>query len=265
MKRECAVIGHPISHSLSPEIHRLFARQFGLNLCYEKIEGRSALFESQVQAFFQEGGKGLNVTLPFKERAYQMAATHGAQAHESRAANTLFLKNGRLHAENTDGLGFVRDIENYLSLEGKRILVLGAGGAACGIIPAILARQAKSLVLANRTFSKAQALSGRWPAVQALSLTQLRPDYDLIINASAVGLTNDKDWPFPEAIFSNQPFVYDLSYNRAGLTRFLSWSKAKPANRADGLGMLIEQAALSFFYWHGLSPQTAGLKEKISL
>ncbi|NCT57217.1 MAG: shikimate dehydrogenase [Legionella sp.] len=245
------VMGAPIAHSLSPMIHAQFAAQTGRDLVYETCLLDTAYFEQQVRDFFAAGGAGLNITSPGKERAFVMADVKTARCAVARAANTLWMDSaGKLCADNTDGVGLVRDLHHHgMKLGGARILVLGAGGAARGILPALLDENPCEVVVANRTALRAKAL------VQALGSTKLSfmlldavtGSYDLIINA-----TTSTDFSWLDRL--GRPFCYDLNYDASGMTPFVAWAKNEGFQAVDGLGMLVEQAAEAFFVWHGIRP-----------
>ena len=263
MQDRYAVIGNPIEHSKSPLIHAAFARQTGENLTYDKILGDLEKFEREVARFFQQGGRGLNVTLPFKERAWRLANSLSEQAQRAKAVNTLIaMPDGTLRGENTDGIGLIRDLtkNHNCLLSGCRILLLGAGGAARGIIGPLLAQGPERLLLANRTPSKAQDLArqlsgqGRveWSGPEDLEGQQ----FDLIINSTAAGI-NAEIPAVPDGILAPGGWVYDLMYAREP-TAFVIWGRSQNAFKSlDGLGMLVEQAAESFSLWRGVRPETA--------
>lgn len=248
-----AVMGNPIAHSLSPTIHQNFATQTHITLQYEKLLIPIDQFEHEVIAFFKRGGKGLNITQPFKERAFLMAQVKTPRCEIAGSANTLWQVDSVLHADNTDGIGLIRDLNNYIELNEKRILLLGAGGAAKGVIGALFEANPKSITLSNRTYEKAKILQRRFPALKIVPLQKLTQSYDLIINATSSSL-NQQNLPLPTNILSNRPFCYDLAYQENGLTPFLQWADYHACEVADGLGMLIQQAAEAFFIWHRVSP-----------
>lgn len=253
-----AVVGRPISHSLSPSIHQQFAQQLGISLVYERIEGDALQFEQQVRDFFEAGGKGLNITLPFKERAFALADACTRRCHQAKAANTLWMQDGLLHADNTDGEGLVNDLSRHGALAHKRLLVLGAGGAARGIIGPLLDADIASLVLVNRDISKAAALKRDFPSIQIKTFDLLCPEnvFDLIINATSASLTGNP-LPLPDFLWQGKPFCYDLSYAKTGPTAFVASARKHGCPATDGLGMLVEQAAEAFKIWHGIKPDVA--------
>jgi shikimate dehydrogenase len=240
---------------MSPAIHQLFAQQVHRSLSYEKILGDEHRFEQQVTAFFTAGGKGLNVTLPFKQRAYAMANVHSDRCLRAGAANTLWVKDNNVHADNTDGIGFVRDIARYIALHKAKILILGAGGAARGIIHPLLDMQPEHLAVANRSLDPLKQLRSAIPQIDCLSLTELTGDFDVIINATSAGLSGEF-FSLSNDILAHSSFFYDLSYKQNGETPFVHYARQAGCNAIDGLGMLVEQAAESFYLWHGLRPDT---------
>lgn len=258
-----AVIGQPISHSLSPQIHQAFARQLGLQLSYERIEGDAGQFEQQVMDFFAQGGRGMNVTLPFKHRAYQMAVSRSPRCDQAGAANTLWWSGEQLCADNTDGIGLVRDLKNYCELAGQSILVVGAGGATAGILGPLLAEQPRHLYLTNRSMEKVSSLAQQFPLIEPVNWHHPDGDYDLIINATAASLAGTALANLTPA-FRNHPFCYDLAYDRQQATRFVQQARSAGCEAVDGLGMLIEQAAEAFYIWHGQRVQTDNIKLDIN-
>lgn len=261
VKKHCAVFGYPIAHSLSPSIHQQFAEQCGVVLEYSKQLVNEAVFEEKVNVFFQQGGLGLNITLPFKERAYVMADCRTERCQQAGAANTLWMKNGLLHADNTDGIGFIRDIRRYLDLSEQSILILGAGGAARGVIGPLLACRPKLLTVANRTLERADALRDMFIGIETCELAKLAGGYDLVINATSAGLKGQA-LPFADDLVASKPFCYDLSYQADSDTPFVHWAKQHGLQVVDGIGMLIEQAAESFYIWHGKYPDTSKILTK---
>ncbi|KZY68272.1 shikimate dehydrogenase [Oleiphilus sp. HI0071] len=264
-----AVIGNPIKHSKSPEIHAQFAAQTSQSLVYERIEGCLDAFEDNVRAFFSSpSNKGLNVTVPFKERAFAMCDDLSPRAKIAEAVNTLYVQAGRLVGDNTDGCGLVTDIQqNYdVSLKGKKVLLLGAGGASKGVLLPVLQAQPSQLVLANRTFSKAEALVGRYSqrpeirecgcALVARDFASLDSAFDVVINGTSASLSGELPKISPE-IFSNATHVYDMMYGNEE-TVFNRWAKENGAGHTmDGLGMLVEQAAEAFRVWRNIRPDTS--------
>lgn len=261
-----AVIGNPVAHSKSPLIHAAFARQTGQNLVYAALLAPLDGFSATVAAFRQAGGRGLNVTIPFKLEAYDLATHRSPRAAAAGAVNTLaFAPNGEILGDNTDGAGLVRDLTANLAcpLAGRRILLLGAGGAARGAILPLLGEGPASLVIANRTAAKAQALAERFAAEanRAHLSAQSYPDlagqgFDVVINATSTSLSGETP-PLPPGLYAPGALAYDMMYG-PGATRFLAAARADgAAHLADGLGMLVEQAAESFCLWRGIRPDTA--------
>ena len=263
MTDKYAVIGNPIAHSKSPFIHKQFALQTGQQIEYDRILGDPRRFEQDVWDFIAAGGKGLNVTVPFKEAAWRLADELSEGSKTAGAVNTLILRgNGVLSGDNTDGVGLVRDlsVNHRYALAGSRILLLGAGGAAKGVARPLLEATPMRLVIANRTAAKAEQLASQLRglgAVEGCGFDQLTShQFDLIINGTAAGL--DGQVPaIPRGILAPGGWTYDMVYG-AKTTAFVRWGEAQGAGRAlDGLGMLVEQAAESFWLWRGVRPETA--------
>jgi len=257
-----AVIGNPIAHSKSPLIHAEFARQTGQDISYTAILATRENFVSAVGNFIGQGGKGMNVTVPFKEQAWKYLATDIApRAASARAVNTLIFKDGKIIGDNTDGTGLLRDIEGNLGfpVAGRRVLLMGAGGAACGVLPELLSRNPARLTIVNRNIDKASELKERFTAAGNPSVTDYPglsgSQFDLVINATSSSM-NDILPPLPEGIFAAGALAYDLMYGK-GLTPFLKFAQSQGAAQlTDGLGMLVEQAAESFLIWRGVRPIT---------
>jgi len=262
MPERYAVIGHPIAHSLSPRIHALFAEQTREQLQYVALDVTSERLHSSVQQFFASGGRGLNVTIPHKQAVIPLLARLSERAQRAGAVNTIALEDDRrLYGDNTDGIGLVRDLtlNLRLALHQRRILLLGAGGAARGVIGPLLAESPQELVVANRTDERAQDLARSWSQsrlVRAVALARLEPDgFDLIINATPPAA--DAPMPLRHAPLASTVVCYDMAYGPAE-SRFLRWARTNGvARRHDGLGMLVEQAAESFRLWRGVQPNTA--------
>jgi shikimate dehydrogenase len=256
-----AVIGNPIAHSKSPEIHAAFARQTGQRMDYGRLLGSPEDFAGDVRAFVADGGRGLNVTVPFKQQAWALLADRSERAEAAGAVNTIIvLDDGRLRGDNTDGVGLVRDLadNNGFACAGKRVLLLGAGGAARGVLGALLDAGPAALTIANRTAHKAVALAQAVgdQRVDGRGLDALAGhSFDLIINATSSGL--DGAVPdLPEGVLAAGGWAYDMLYGDAP-TPFCCWAEAQGAVRVlDGLGMLVEQAAESFRLWRGVRPET---------
>lgn len=261
-----AVVGNPIAHSKSPYIHQWFAEQTGQSLMYEKILVEMTAFDEDVSGFFALGGKGLNVTVPFKEQAFRFADVLTDRARLAGAVNTLALQNdGTVMGDNTDGAGLVADLlAQDWPLSGRRILVLGAGGAVRGIIGPLLEQKPESLLIANRTVKKAMAIAEAFPggAVGASSYAELEGGFDLVINGTSASLANELP-PLPAGLLEAQTAVYDLMYG-VGPTAFLRWATEQGVERrSDGLGMLVQQAAEAFYLWRGVRPDTAPVVERL--
>ncbi|MBK9160927.1 MAG: shikimate dehydrogenase [Nitrosomonadales bacterium] len=254
-----AVIGNPVSHSKSPLIHRMFAEQTNQDISYEAIEAPLDGFAATVHRLRDEGYLGCNVTVPFKFEAFKLCDEIGARARNARAVNTLLFRDGRILGTNTDGAGLLIDIENNLGfkLMWKDALLLGAGGAAAGVLWPLFSAGV-GVVIANRTIEKAQALAADFEdcSVFARSYDQLpERKFDLVINATSSGL-KDEQLPLPANLFKPGALAYDMMYGRE--TSFMKFARANGAAVvADGLGMLVEQAAEAFHLWRGLRPDTA--------
>ncbi len=267
MRQQYAVFGSPISHSLSPRIHALFAQQAGIDLDYVAIEAGPDDFARQLEAFAARGGVGANVTLPHKRRAAEMAESLGERAARVGVANTLVRTATGWHGDNTDGTGLVRDLTERqgLDLRGRRSLLIGAGGGARGIAPALLDAGIGELFIVNRTPERADALAdilgdpGRVRARYFADIAALG-EFDLILNATSAargGPLADGALPtLPRSIVGRRTAAVDLSYGEVAIP-FLAWARAAGCHDAvDGLGMLVEQAAESFALWHGARPDT---------
>jgi shikimate dehydrogenase len=260
-----AVIGNPISHSKSPAIHAAFARQTGQRLSYEALLAPLDGFADAVARFRADGGRGMNVTVPFKLDAFALADAHSPRALAAGAVNTLAFGADGLFGDNTDGAGLVRDLTANLAcpFAGRRVLLLGAGGAARGVMLPLLAEHPAQLTLANRSVGKAEALvAGFRDRAAAVVLDACGFDalagrtFDLVINATAASLANEAP-PLPPGLYAAGALAYDMMYGR-GDTPFLAAARSDGAERrADGLGMLVEQAAESFVLWRGVRPDTA--------
>ncbi|WP_394213568.1 shikimate dehydrogenase [Enterovibrio calviensis] len=262
------VVGNPISHSKSPFIHTLFARQTGQQMTYEMFEAPIGEFNQAITAFFASGGKGCNVTVPFKEDAFAFATMLTERAKLAGAVNTLKkLDDGGILGDNTDGEGLVQDLlSHHVQLEGANILLLGAGGAARGVILPLLKHDPASLVVANRTASKALTLSELFSEhgnVSAKAFDELEGSaFDVIINSTSASLSGDHP-NIPSSVIVENTIVYDMVYG-AGLTSSNQWAKAEGASRViDGLGMLVGQAAESFTIWRGLRPGTTQILREL--
>jgi len=257
-----AVMGNPISHTKSPLIHQAFAQQTDQAIDYCAICVATGGFQEALWQFRARGGKGLNVTLPFKQDAYRLAGEVSAGAQRAGAANTLwFDSKERIHAENTDGIGLVHDIvvNHQRSLRGQRILLLGAGGAARGVMAPLLAEDPAGVWLVNRTVAKAEELArlfGDLGEIRPLGYERLAGNrFDLVINATSASLHGGLP-PLPSDLLAPRACCYDMMYG-AEDTPFVRWARNQGAQQAvDGLGMLVEQAAVSFYLWRGVKPDT---------
>ncbi|WP_456379410.1 shikimate dehydrogenase [Thiolapillus sp.] len=264
-----AVIGNPIAHSKSPLIHQKFAAQTGQDLSYERILGDLEYFADDVRGFFADGGKGLNVTVPFKEQAWRLADELSPRADSAGAVNTLMLEgDGRIFGDNTDGIGLVRDLQQNhgFELSGARILLLGAGGASRGVVRPILEQRVSRLVIANRTASRAVELAETLQSfgpVSGCGLNDLTGQaFDLIVNGTAAGLSGQVP-DIPGSCLGKNAWVYDMMY-ASEPTAFVKWGREHGALHAlDGLGMLVEQAAESFYLWRGVRPDTKTIIEEL--
>ncbi len=256
----CAVVGQPIAHSLSPRLHAAFARQFGLALDYQRIEAAPADFTETVQRFFAAGGRGLNVTLPHKAAAYALATRHQPRARLAGAANTLWMADGELVADNTDGTGLVRDLQRLgVTLAGARVLVLGAGGATAGILLPLLEAGVRGIDLVNRSPARAAALVAAAADARVAVYAPASPaDHQLLISAVADGAPELLDAALAGAAgLAPDAVAYDLNYGPRAAAFLDACAARGLSRRHDGFGMLIEQAAESFRLWHGLTPDTA--------
>jgi shikimate dehydrogenase len=266
-----AVMGNPVAHSKSPRIHAAFARQTGQDLEYGALLIEPGTFDERVQRFFEASGKGLNITVPFKQEAWALSDIRSPQAELAGAVNTLLRDEaGRLQGHNTDGIGLVRDIvQNHGGeLRGKSILILGAGGATRGIVLPLLQEGVARICIANRTVSKAEELAALFSAngaakaaahgsVSACGFAQLRgQQFDWVFNATAASLHGELP-PLPDDLLHANSWCYDLMYATEP-TIFCRWAEGHGARKAlDGLGMLVEQAAEAFWLWRGVRPDTA--------
>lgn len=254
------VFGNPVAHSKSPQIHALFAGQEGAAIEYTRTfaDNSPEAFGAAVRAFFDGGGKGANVTLPFKQFAFALADEHSERALAAGAANTLIpLQGSRLRADNTDGVGLVRDLSAHIGIrpQGRRILIIGAGGAARGVILPLLDCNPAGLTVCNRTAETAEALARQF-GVEARAFSDLNRPYDIVINATS-GSLNDDVPPVPGAVFSGSLLAYDMFYADRP-TAFMRFAGAHGAQHtSDGLGMLVGQAAESYRLWRGFTPDIA--------
>lgn len=262
-----AVIGNPIAHSKSPLIHGMFAEQTGQRISYEAIAAPLDGFAATIARLRAEGYKGCNVTVPFKFKAYALATELTPRARAAQAVNTLKFDGETILGDNTDGAGLVRDIEHNIGvlLEKKRVLLMGAGGASFGVVLPLLTTYAQ-LTVVNRTVGKAQQLAATFAAhahIAGLGYNDLQGQhFDVVINATSTGLS-DELAPLPDDIFASPALAYDMMYGRD--TPFLRFARAHGAQTADGLGMLVEQAAEAFYLWRGVRPDTTPVMAALHL
>ncbi len=266
MTDKYAVIGNPIAHSKSPLIHSAFAKQFEntdtpQDISYEAILAPLGGFKDKVFELMDKGYKGANVTVPFKFEAYDLFHSYSPDAKLASAVNTLKFDGGHVYTHNTDSSGLIKDITENLGnmLKGKRVLLLGAGGAAEGVFQPLLVEKPEILVVANRTLEKAEKVVSKlhdkaWQGVASSFENLKNQQFDIVINATSTGLS-DTALPIPNTIFAKNCLAYDMMYGRE--TPFMTQARANGAQVADGLGMLVEQAAEAFYIWRGVRPQTA--------
>ena len=258
-----AVIGNPVAHSRSPQIHAAFARECGEDIQYERLLAKPTGFVETVEAFRIDGASGANVTLPFKLEAFAYAGVRTARARRGKSVNTLQFEKNRIVGDNTDGVGLCRDIERNIGqpLEGSRILLIGAGGAARAVVGALLDCRPEILAITNRTPAKAQSIVDEFDAKKifcAVGLAELPSRrFDVLINATSASLTASLPM-VPSSCFEKKALAYDMMYG-IGLTPFLTLAASTGARTADGLGMLVEQAAEAFFVWRGTRPSTGSV------
>ena len=264
LKKKFAVIGNPIHHSLSPQIHAAFAKETGIDINYEAVLSALNQFQETVKTLMTKKFGGVNVTLPFKKEAYVLANKHSHQASIAEAVNTLEFKDHDIIGHNTDGIGLVRDLEQNLNinLSNQKILLIGAGGAAEGVVYSILEKKPSELTLTNRTIEKSNVIQNKMDVyaksfnvhlnvieIKALPLRY----FDLIINATSASLS-DADLNIDNKVFHEKSLAYDMMYGKE--TPFIKQAKSQQSKTSDGLGMLVEQAAEAFYIWHHIKPQT---------
>ncbi|MCK5894920.1 MAG: shikimate dehydrogenase [Endozoicomonadaceae bacterium] len=263
-----AVMGNPVAHSKSPAIHAAFAKQTGQDMAYDALMAPLDRFQTAVATFFQAGGKGLNITAPFKLEAWQIAECRTDRAEQARAVNTLWKeRDGRLWGDNTDGVGIITDIvsNHNITITGKRVLVLGAGGAMRGILQPLLAEHPKCVVIANRTRSNAEVLVNHfrhWGRLEACDFEALDGTFDLVINGASASF-QETFTPIPKGVIRGSSQVYDMTYGTEKTT-FMQWAEERGADvLVDGLGMLVEQAAESFAIWRGVRPDAKSVIRQV--
>ena len=263
-KKHFAVIGNPIHHSLSPQIHAAFAKEAGLHIAYEAILSPLDAFKKTINKLIEQKLSGANITLPFKKEAYELASSHSNHAKIAEAVNTFEFKKGEIIGHNTDGMGLVRDLEQNLDidLKNKKILLIGAGGAAEGVIYSILEKKLKELTLTNRTIEKSIKIKNKMNeyaesfdvSLNVIETAKLSHQYfDVIINATSASL-NDANLDVDDKVFHEGSLAYDMMYGKE--TNFIKQAKSQASKTSDGLGMLVEQAAEAFYIWHHIKPQT---------
>ena len=264
-------MGYPVSHSRSPVIHRLFAVQTGQNIQYELLQVAPDKLEKAVLQFGRTGGKGLNITVPHKSEVVRLVDEMSERASNAGAVNTLVFRDDSIYGDNTDGVGFIRDLRSNqrVQLKGANILILGAGGATRGLIGPLLEAEPDSIVIANRTFPKARGLADHFATqgpVNACRFQDVKslPVYDLVINATSAGVKGETP-PYPVEAIHPQTVCYDLSYGLTP-TPFSRWAALHGAAKSVmGWGMLVEQAAESFYIWRGVRPDTAAVLKQLTI
>jgi shikimate dehydrogenase len=262
LNKKFAVLGHPISHSLSPKIHQYFASQFGIHLDYQRIDVESRNFKKTLIDLKQEGYEGLNITLPLKNLAYEICDELSSRAQQTKSVNTISIKNDKFCGDTTDGLGLVADLlKKNVRIDNRKILVIGAGGASNGVMFDLISQHPQTIFLTNRTISKSYDMADYWASLakeNSVLLNILGPKddiaFDLIINATSSSLGNNSGI-LPENL--NGYYWYDMMYGKQ--TQFLLKAEQNKAKFSDGLGMLVEQAAASFDIWHHQKPNTKSI------
>lgn len=271
LKKHFAVIGNPIHHSLSPQIHAAFAKETGLDIVYEAVLSPLDQFKNTMHQLIQQKFTGANVTLPFKKEAYQLATTHSSHARIAEAVNTLEFKENEIIGHNTDGIGLVKDLEQNLDthLKHKKILLIGAGGAAEGVIYSMLEKTPSELTLTNRTIEKSNVIQNKMDVhaksfdvnLNVIEILKCPHQYfDVIINATSASLINAELHMDPK-VFHEGCLAYDMMYGKE--TSFIEQAKSQGSKTSDGLGMLVEQAAEAFFIWHHIQPTTKSVIESL--
>ena len=270
--KQFAVIGHPINHSLSPNIHLLFAKEFDFPISYERVDIDRESLLRRLDEFKDKEYSGLNVTLPLKHDAYLLCQELSKKAQLCESVNTISIKNNQLHGDTTDGIGLIRDLANNgINLNQARCLLVGAGGAANGIMADLIECSPSSLYLTNRTIEKSMLMESYWKNFAKnysvlLKVADVNEEklshYDVIINATSAGFSS-KISPISDRMINKETFCYDMTYGME--TPFMKQAIKLSANTCDGLGMLIEQAAESFRIWHDKSPKTHNIKNELQL
>jgi len=271
LRKHFAVIGNPIHHSLSPQIHAAFAKEAGLLIDYETVLSPLDQFKSTVQKLIKKKLNGANVTLPFKKEAYQFSNKHTREAQIAEAVNTLEFKDGEVVGHNTDGIGLIRDLEQnlHINLAHKKILLIGAGGAAEGVVYSMLEKNPSELVLTNRTIEKSNTIKNKMNEyaqnfnvnLKVIEIAKLPHTYfDVIINATSASL-NNAELDIDHKVFHEKCLAYDMMYGSE--TSFIRQAKSQKTKVSDGLGMLVEQAAEAFYIWHHTKPQTKSVIESL--
>jgi shikimate dehydrogenase len=270
-KKHFAVIGNPIHHSLSPQIHTAFAKEAGLHIDYEAVLSPLDAFKNTIHQLIAQKLIGANVTLPFKKEAYELATTHSNHAKIAESVNTLEFKADQIIGHNTDGIGLVRDLEQNLNadLKHKKILLIGAGGAAEGVIYSMLEKEPSELTLTNRTIEKSNVIQNKMEMhaksfnvnLNVIEIKKLPHQYfDLIINATSAGI-NNTELGIDHKVFHDGSLAYEMMYGKE--TSFIKEAQSQGSKTSDGLGMLVEQAAEAFFIWHQIKPKTKSLIESL--
>ena len=264
--KKYAVIGHPIKHSKSPLIHKCFAGEFRIQLIYDRIDIAPGMFSKEIIRIKKQGYLGLNVTLPFKREAFSMCDKLSVKSQLTESVNTITFENEKSFGDSTDGIGLVRDLQQKkVQLSGSMILLLGAGGAANGVMFDLITQNPKTIHILNRTLEKAKLMESKWRVfakkhkvhLEVIDLSALdKKNYKLVINATSSGLV-EGTLPIPKEYFYFETIYYDMTYGFE--TPFMKASKEMNAKTYDGLGMLIEQAAESFYIWHQLKPSTTNI------
>jgi len=271
LKKHFAVIGNPIHHSLSPQIHAAFAKETGLHIDYEAVLSPLDQFKHTVQTLITKKLSGANVTLPFKKEAYQLAGSHSNYARIAEAVNTLEFKEDEIIGHNTDGIGLVKDLEQNvkINLTHKKILLIGAGGAAEGVVYSILEKKPTELTLTNRTIEKSNVIQNKMDvhaksfdvSLNVIEIAKLPHQYfDVIINATSSSLSDD-DLHIDNKVFHENSLAYDMMYGKE--TAFIKQAKLQASKISDGVGMLVEQAAEAFYIWHHIKPETKSVIESL--